>query len=99
MKKNLFVMALMLTSLMGMAADDLQQFVPSNYGGWQNLSISVNDTSCYTSDPLPMQAAVSGKTVHVFWNDWKPNAEGDYCVYYRRSTDAGKTWEDPRAIF
>ena len=99
MKKNLFVMALMLTSLMGMAADDLQQFVPSNYGGWQNLSISVNDTSYYTSDPLPMQAAVSGKTVHVFWTDWKPNAEGDYCVYYRRSTDAGKTWEDPRAIF
>ena len=57
-----------------------------------------NDITYYNSDPLPMQAAVSDKTVHVFWTDWKPNAQGDYCVYYRRSTDAGKTWEEARAI-
>ena len=98
MKKLLLTMALMLTSLASMAADTKQQFVPSSYGGWLNLSASVNDITCYTSDPLPMQAAVSGKTVHVFWADWKPNAQGEYCIYYRRSTDAGKTWEDARAI-
>ena len=89
---------MLLISLTGMAADDMNQFVPSNFGGWQNLSLSVNDTTCYTSDPLPMQAAVSGKTVHVFWTDWRPNAQGETCVYYRRSTDAGKTWENARAI-
>ena len=89
---------MLLISLTGMAADEMNQFVPSNFGNWQNLSIGINDTTCYTSDPLPMQAAVSGKTVHVFWTDWKPNAQGETCVYYRRSTDAGKTWENARAI-
>ena len=99
MKRKLqLLLLLLLTSLTGMAADDMQQYVPSNFGGWKNLSASVNDLTHFTADPLPMQAAVSGKTVHVFWTDWKPNAQGDYCVYYRRSTDAGKTWEDARAI-
>ena len=88
----------MLNSLTSMAADDTQQYVPSNYGGWQNLSASVNDLTYYDSNQLPMQAAVSGQTLHVFWVDWKPNARGEYCVYYRRSTDAGKTWEAARAI-
>jgi len=92
------MMALMLTAMAAMAADTKQQYVPSSFGGWQNLSASVNDITHYTSDPLPMQAAISGKTVHVFWADWKPNAQGEYCIYYRRSTDAGKTWEDARAI-
>ena len=96
-KLNLLLM-LLLVSLTSMAADDMNQFVPSNFGGWQNLSASVNDITYYTSDPLPMQAAVSGKTVHVFWVDWKPNAQGNYCVFYRRSTDAGKTWEAARTI-
>ena len=88
----------MLNSLTSMAADDTQQYVPSNYGGWQNLSASVNDLTYYDSNQLPMQAAVSGQTLHVFWVDWKPNVRGEYCVYYRRSTDAGKTWEAARAI-
>ena len=98
--KKLNLLLLFLFALpIGMLADgSTQQFVPSNFGGWQNLSASVNDISYYTSDPLPMQAAVSGKTVHVFWADWKPNASGEYCIYYRRSTDAGKTWEDARGI-
>ena len=99
MKRKLqLLLLLLLTSLAGMAADDMQQYVPSNFGGWKNLSASVNDLTHYTTDPLPMQAAVSGKTIHVFWADWKPNAAGEYCIYYRRSTDAGKTWEDARAI-
>ena len=99
MKRKLqLLLLLLLTSLTGMAADDMQQYVPSNFGGWQNLSASVNDLTHFTTDPLPMQAAVSGKTIHVFWADWKPNAAGEYCIYYRRSTDAGKTWEDARAI-
>ena len=99
MKRKLrLLFLLLLTSLAGMAADDMQQYVPSNFGGWQNLSASVNDLTHFTTDPLPMQAAVSGKTVHVFWADWKPNAAGEYCIYYRRSSDAGKTWEEARAI-
>ena len=98
MRRILNLLLMLLVSLSGMADDTMKQYVPSNFGNWQNLSASVNDITCYTSDPLPMQAAVSGKTVHVFWTDWKPNAEGETCIYYRRSTDAGKTWEDARAI-
>ena len=99
MKRKLqLLLLLLLATLTSLAADDMQQYVPSNFGGWQNLSASVNDLTYYDSNQLPMQAAVSGKTVHVFWADWKPNASGEYCVYYRRSTDAGKTWEDARAI-
>ena len=77
MKQFLLVMALMLSSLTSMAADNTQQFVPSNFGGWQNLSASVNDLTYYDSNQLPMQAAVSGQTLHVFWTDWNPkNSEG-----------------------
>ena len=98
MRRTLNLLLMLMVSLSGMADDTMKQYVPSNFGNWQNLSASVNDITCYTSDPLPMQAAVSGKTVHVFWTDWKPNAQGESCVYYRRSTDAGKTWENARAI-
>lgn len=98
MRRTLNLLLMLMVSLSGMADDTMKQYLPSNFGNWQNLSASVNDITYYTSDPLPMQAAVSDKTVHVFWTDWKPNAQGDYCVYYRRSTDAGKTWEDARAI-
>jgi len=50
------------------------------------------------------QIAVLGKTVHVVWMD---NRDGNgqcyiipHCteVYYRRSTDAGATWEQPRRM-
>jgi hypothetical protein len=33
--------------------------------------------------------AVSGDTVHVVWQD---NRDGNYEIYYKRSTDAGATW-------
>ena len=72
MKKILLTMVLMLTSLMSTAADNKQNYVPSSYGGWQNLSAIVNDITYYISDPLPMQAAVLGKTVHVFWSTGNP---------------------------
>jgi hypothetical protein len=34
--------------------------------------------------------AVSGSYVHATWND---NRDGDDCVFYRRSTDCGRTWQ------
>ena len=97
MKRLLISLGFTLLTLVAMAAAE-DRYLPSNWGGWVNLSASVNDTTCYTDDPLPMQAAVSGETLHVFWTDWKPNAKGESCIYYRRSTDGGKTWEDARAV-
>lgn len=98
MKRLQLLLLLLLPSLMGQAANDMDKHLPANWGGWQNLSCSVNDTTYYTSDLLPMQAAVSGQTLHVFWPDWKPNAQGETCVYYRRSADAGRTWEEARTV-
>ena len=95
---RLLLLVLLALPLCVQAANDMDKHLPANWGGWKNLSYSVNDTTFYTGDLLPMQAAVSGQTLHVFWPDWKPNAQGEACVYYRRSTDAGKTWEDARAI-
>ena len=99
MKRLLLYLAFILLPFgVAQSANDMEKYLPSNWGGWKNLSASVNDTTCYTDDPLPMQAAVSGETLHVFWADWKPNAKGESCIYYRRSTDGGKTWEDARAV-
>ena len=98
MKKpfKLFIALLLAIPIVAQAADD--QYVPSNWGGWQNLSLGTTDITYYTKTQLPMDVQVSGQTVHVAWTDWKPNAAGEYCLWYRRSTDAGKTWEEPQAI-
>ena len=97
MKRILIVFAWVMTAIVAFA-DDMDQFVPANWGNWKNLSVSVNDLTYYDKNPLPMQAAVSGKTIHVAWPDWKANADGYYCLYYRRSADGGKTWENARAV-
>ncbi len=75
-----------------------KSYLPSNFGDWTNLSASVNDLTVTSSDPLPMQSCVSGNTLHVTWFDFNPNADGKYCVYYRRSVDQGRTWEAARAV-
>jgi BNR/Asp-box repeat. len=99
MKKTLLLTLLALTTAtLNVAADDAEQYVPSNWGGWQNLSLGTTDITYYTKDQLPMDVQVSGQTIHVAWTDWKPNAAGEFCLWYRRSTDAGKTWEEPRAV-
>lgn len=98
MKTYLLSIAFLLLPWMGAGAASMDQFVPSNWGGWKNLSLGTTDTTYYTKTQLPMDVQVSGQTVHVAWTDWKPNADGDYCLWYRRSTDAGRTWEEPRAI-
>ena len=99
-KKFLLILMLAVASFSTIAqnADDQTKYVPSNWGGWKNLSLGTTDITYYTKTQLPMDVQVSGQTVHVAWTDWKPNADGDYCLWYRRSTDAGRTWEEPRAI-
>ena len=98
MKRTSLSLAFLLASLVGLAASEMQQYVPSNWGGWQNLSLGTTDITYYTKDQLPMDVQVSGQTIHVAWTDWKPNAEGEFCLWYRRSTDAGRTWEEPHAV-
>ena len=61
-------------------AQDGQQYVPSNWGGWKNLSLGTTDITYYTKTQLPMDVQVSGQTIHVAWTDWQPNAEGEFCL-------------------
>lgn len=53
----------------------------------QENSVSVNDT-------YP-EMVIVGNTIHVIWTQ----LSGNYHVIYRRSTDLGKTWEEPRIVY
>ncbi|MEO8666552.1 MAG: exo-alpha-sialidase [Ignavibacteria bacterium] len=43
-----------------------------------------------TADSLVFSAAISGLAIHLVWED---NRDGNYEIYYKRSTNAGVTWE------
>jgi hypothetical protein len=47
-------------------------------------------TTNYTSATLHSSFSVSGSVVHVVWDD---NRDGNYEIYYKRSTDGGMNWE------
>ena len=81
-----------------MQAEASRDSVPSNYGGWLNL------TDGYTqdkgSDDQPkMHVEFSGDVIHLCWGELTKNEDGKYRIWYRRSTDLGKTWEDAKVIF
>ena len=63
-----------------------------------NLSYGVTDSTYYTRDMLPLETQISGNTIHVLFMDWAKNASGEYPIYYRRSTDLGKTWDKAQLI-
>ncbi|MCK4265950.1 MAG: exo-alpha-sialidase [Thermoplasmata archaeon] len=51
------------------------------------FNISAND-GYHSQNP---SIACSGQNVHVVWEDLR---DGDYEIYYKRSTDGGITWDD-----
>ena len=98
MKKALLLIVMMAAAMLDVAADDLHSRLPSNRGGWMNLTYGVTDSTYYTSNMLPLETQISGNTIHVLFMDWAKNASGEYPIYYRRSTDLGKTWETAQLI-
>ena len=98
MKKALLLIVMMAAAMLDVAADDLHSRLPSNRGGWMNLTYGVTDSTYYTSNMLPLETQISGNTIHVLFMDWAKNASGEYPIYYRRSTDLGKTWEAAQLI-
>ena len=48
MKKTLFLLSLLMVAIQPMAAEDLYSRLPSNRGGWMNLSYGVTDSTYYT---------------------------------------------------
>lgn len=91
MKKVSLLLLLMLALPIGMLADEMRDSLPNNYYYWLNL------TNGYTSDkytcPQKMEVAIDGNTIHLGWIEY-----GSYNVWYRRSTDLGRSWEDARIV-
>lgn len=97
MMKKLRLLLLTLAMLpLATMADALRDSVPSNYGGWLNL------TNGYTEDHnennQKMDVAIDGQTIHLLWCEMTKRAANEYGVWYRRSTDLGKTWEKARMV-
>ena len=100
MKKLLIKLALLAVPMLAAAqtADNLKQSLPSEWGGWQNLTYGVTDITAYSKSLFTMEVETSGKTIHLLWQENGKDAEGNYRMYYRRSTDLGRTWEEARLI-
>ncbi|MCR4603672.1 MAG: hypothetical protein K5683_09115 [Prevotella sp.] len=100
MKKLLIKLALLAVPMLAAAqtADDLKQSLPSEWGGWQNLTYGVTDITAYSKILFPMEVETSGKTIHLLWQENGKDADGLYRMYYRRSADLGLTWEEAKVI-
>ena len=60
------------------SASDLQQMLPSNWGGWQNLTYGITDVEKQDNHLFPMQVATSGRTIHLAWVEKGKDADGLY---------------------
>ena len=100
MKRLLIKLALLAVPMLAAAqtADNLKQSLPSEWGGWQNLTYGVTDINTLTNKLFPMEVETSGKTIHLLWQENGKDADGLYRMYYRRSTDLGRTWEQAQLI-
>ena len=100
MQKLLIKLALLAVPMLAAAqtANDLKQSLPSEWGGWQNLTYGVTDITAYTTSLFTMEVETSGKTIHLLWQENGKDADGLYRMYYRRSADLGRTWEEARLI-
>ena len=71
--------------------------VPSNYGNWNNLT---EGYSADMGDNLhKMQVEISGDVIHLCWGEFNKDEYNRYRIWYRRSPDLGKTWEEPKVMF
>ena len=68
----------------------------SNYGNWMNLTNGYSDWS--SSGPQKMEVQLDGNFIHLIWMDGNTDADNATRIWYRRSTDSGKTWEDARVL-
>jgi PKD repeat protein len=66
---------------------------PAFSGDLINLSAIVNNEIL---DDVKPEMVIVGNTIHVVWIEYKYASE--QWLYYRRSTDNGKTWENPKQL-
>ncbi|MEO7292521.1 MAG: T9SS type A sorting domain-containing protein [Ginsengibacter sp.] len=61
-----------------------------SHGQWQpDVRLTSDTANSYTSVNNAWAIATSGNVVHVLWYDFR---DGNYEIYYKRSTDAGISW-------
>ena len=98
MIQSLMALALCLLACpAAMQAEVSRDSVPSNYGNWLNL------TDGYTEDKgdntQKMQVEIEGDVIHLCWCELTPTADNRYRIWYRRSPDLGRTWDDAKLVF
>ena len=96
MRKISILLLLLLALPVGMLADEMHESLPSNYSNWLNLSNGYSSDK--STSPPKMEVAIDGNTIHLAWVEFAKQADGSYNVWYRRSSDLGKSWEDARVI-
>ena len=69
--------------------EDYQIYYKRSIDGGLTWEADIRLTEAPEDSKYP-SVAVSGPNVHVIWQD---NRDGDYQIYYKRSTDGGVTWE------
>ena len=94
-KLNLLIL-LLLALPIEIMADVSRDSLPSNYGNWMNLTEGYTQDHSY--DHQKMQVEMDGNTIHLLWAEFAKQSDGTYGLWYRRSTDLGKTWEDARLV-
>ncbi|UCG70901.1 MAG: exo-alpha-sialidase [Thermoplasmata archaeon] len=69
-------------------------FAKSKDGGntWTDPNIRVNNDLGDFNEEGPSIAVDSGGTIYLVWDD---NRNGDYDIYFAKSTDEGATWTEP----
>ena len=96
-KQLLLSISILLAWSVGMLASEASRdSIPNNYGKWVNL------TDGYTEDKgdhQKMQVEIEGNTIHLCWVEFAKGEDNRYNIWYRRSTDLGKTWEEPQIVF
>lgn len=96
-KQLLLSISILLAWSVGMLASEASRdSIPNNYGKWVNL------TDGYTEDKgdhQKMQVEIEGNTIHLCWVEFAKSEDNRYNIWYRRSTDLGKTWEEPQIVF
>lgn len=89
MKKTFInLVALFAVFVLGSVAN-AQSPVPGNYG-YTNLSAGYGEEKTY-GGVVKSEQIIDGNVIHVVW----AKNSASYEVWYRRSNDLGKTWEEP----
>jgi DNA/RNA endonuclease YhcR with UshA esterase domain len=82
-KKRIIATCISIFMLVTVIVTFSEHFIASS--GW-NGDIRLTSDDLESSNPV---VAVAGNNIHVLWQD---NRDGNYEVYYKRSTDNGENW-------